>query len=115
MPWIVGPLRLGLSMPVFRSVSCWAPIRGGKRISRVQSRADLVHSRLVNWSEQKSVLWQGVLAPRKVVEIALQCWFFFFKRTQQFISKKTAKRRGKQAQQGQHGKGQRVRKKRAGS
>jgi hypothetical protein len=39
-----------------------APIRGGKRISRVQSRADLVHSRLVTWFDQKSVLWQGVLA-----------------------------------------------------
>src|SRR6185312_8158598 len=39
-----------------------APIRGGKRISRVQSRAELVQSRLESWSEQKSALWQGVLS-----------------------------------------------------
>ena len=39
-----------------------AQIRAGKRISRSQSRADLVNSRLVSWSENKSALWQGVLS-----------------------------------------------------
>ena len=60
MPWIAARLKLGLIMPVSEVHSVGSHSR--KRISRVQSRADLVHSRLVSWSDQKSVLWQGVLA-----------------------------------------------------
>src|ERR1700759_3842964 len=39
-----------------------APVRSCRRFSRVQSRADLVNSRLVSWAENKSALWQGVLS-----------------------------------------------------
>src|SRR6201988_5063241 len=39
-----------------------APVRSGRRFSRVQSRADLVNSRIVSWAENKSALWQGVLS-----------------------------------------------------
>ena len=48
-------------MPASQSVSCW-PLFGEERISRVQSRAELVQSRLESWNEQKSALWQGVLS-----------------------------------------------------
>src|SRR5947199_5707885 len=33
-----------------------------KRIDLLHKRADLVTSRLVSWSENKSALWQGVLS-----------------------------------------------------
>ena len=60
-PWPVIRPPPGSSMPVSQSAFCW-PNRAGKRISRSQSRADLVNSRLVSWSENKSALWQGVLS-----------------------------------------------------
>ena len=62
-----SPLRPHLSTAWFQ-YACFpkcillAQIRAGKRISRSQSRADLVNSRLVSWSENKSALWQGVLS-----------------------------------------------------
>ena len=48
----------------FRFPKCvlLAPVRGGRRISHSQSLADLVNSRLTNWSEQKELLWEAVLA-----------------------------------------------------
>jgi hypothetical protein len=48
----------------FRFPKCilLAPVRGGRRISRSQSLADLVNSRLIGWTERKEVMWQDVLS-----------------------------------------------------
>ena len=47
----------------FRFPKCilLAPVRGGRRISRSQSLADLVASRIAKWSESKEELWSSVL------------------------------------------------------
>src|ERR1044071_10339331 len=48
----------------FRFPKCilLAPVRGGRRISRSRSKADLVNSRLTSWPDQKIALWEAVLA-----------------------------------------------------
>ena len=48
----------------FRFPKCilLSPVRGGRRISRSQSLADLVCSRLKNWEDRKEVMWQDVLS-----------------------------------------------------
>src|SRR5689334_14881785 len=38
-----------------------APVRGGRRISKLQSHADLVSGRIALWSEQTR-LWEEVMA-----------------------------------------------------
>ena len=56
------PMYLLKDIPRRQRVS---PVRAGKRISRGQTRAGLVQARLESWqvgSEQRSSLWQGVLA-----------------------------------------------------
>ena len=47
----------------FRFPKCilLAPVRGGRRISRSQSIADLVASRITKWSESREELWEAVL------------------------------------------------------
>ena len=46
----------------FRFPKCvlLAPVRGGRRVSRSQSLADLVNTRLTGWSE-KAIMWEAVL------------------------------------------------------
>ena len=47
----------------FRFPKCilLAPVRGGRRVSRSQSIADLVHARLKSWPAEKDTLWESVL------------------------------------------------------
>jgi len=40
-----------------------APVRGGKRISKSRSQADVVHDRLLQWGKDgRTALWQAVLS-----------------------------------------------------
>jgi hypothetical protein len=55
---------VGSWVEFFRFPKCilLAPIRGGRRVSRSQSMADLVHSRLKKWHAEKEAQWEAVLA-----------------------------------------------------
>ena len=48
----------------FRVPKCilLAPVRGGRRISRSQSMADLVASRITRWATERDTLWNEVLS-----------------------------------------------------
>ena len=48
----------------FRFPKCvlLAPVRGGRRVSRSQSLADVVNARLTGWTEKKDVMWEAVIA-----------------------------------------------------
>src|SRR5690349_2710351 len=46
---------------VFPKCVLLTPVRGGRRISKVQTHADLVNGRISAWSVQKAQLWEEVL------------------------------------------------------
>ena len=54
---------VGSWVDFFRFPKCilLAPVRGGRRVSRSQSLADLVHARLDSWPMEKEILWESVL------------------------------------------------------
>ena len=63
----------------FRFPKCvlLAPVRGGRRITRSQSLADLVNTRLSSWSEKKDILWQAVLGKASIQSYGVWRSFFF--------------------------------------
>lgn len=46
----------------FPKCTLWAPERGGKRISKSRSKADVVHERLVQWRDSKKQMWETVMS-----------------------------------------------------
>ena len=40
----------------------WNVERGGRRITKTRTKADVVHDRLVRWKDEKKSLWEAVLA-----------------------------------------------------